>query len=197
MSSIYLPSSFGWRKRDPVRCRIVSVLCFCSHLFTHVSCVGNAGEALEELEEVEELEAEMTLEDIESAENGSSAGKDMLLNAAKNGEELLESLLFGGGGGDEDGSITPSGITSGWSAKPAGGRHSQGVSGAGKGDKASKKKEHHHVGLVERAKVAVFESIQRYGFWAILAAASIPNPLFDLAGLTCGHFGISVGTLDG
>ncbi len=30
--------------------------------------------------------------------------------------------------------------------------------------------------------------VQRAGFWGILACASIPNPLFDLAGLTCGHF---------
>ena len=30
--------------------------------------------------------------------------------------------------------------------------------------------------------------VQRVGFFGILAAASIPNPLFDLAGITCGHF---------
>ena len=71
--------------------------------------------------------------------------------------------------------------------------------------------------LMERAKVATHQLIQRWGFWAILAAASIPNPvcawhdillcqqtrhpltvmmmahsrcdqLFDLAGVTCGHF---------
>lgn len=47
---------------------------------------------------------------------------------------------------------------------------------------------------MERAKLVVYESIQAYGFWAVLAAASIPNPLFDLAGLTCGHFGIPFGT---
>ena len=27
-------------------------------------------------------------------------------------------------------------------------------------------------------------------FWIIVLFASIPNPLFDLAGLTCGHFGV-------
>jgi hypothetical protein len=43
----------------------------------------------------------------------------------------------------------------------------------------------------------VFESVQRYGFAAILLAASIPNPLFDLAGLTCGHFGIPFATFFG
>ncbi|XP_068457347.1 vacuole membrane protein 1-like isoform X2 [Clinocottus analis] len=39
-----------------------------------------------------------------------------------------------------------------------------------------------------RAKVAVQKLIQRVGFFGILACASIPNPLFDLAGITCGHF---------
>ena len=33
------------------------------------------------------------------------------------------------------------------------------------------------VGLVGRAKIAVYESVQRYGFIAILLAASIPNPV--------------------
>jgi hypothetical protein len=32
--------------------------------------------------------------------------------------------------------------------------------------------------------------MEKYGFWTILACASIPNPLFDLAGITCGHFRI-------
>ncbi|KAM7374794.1 hypothetical protein PAMP_007431 [Pampus punctatissimus] len=39
-----------------------------------------------------------------------------------------------------------------------------------------------------RAKVAVQKLIQKVGFIGILACASIPNPLFDLAGITCGHF---------
>jgi hypothetical protein len=30
--------------------------------------------------------------------------------------------------------------------------------------------------------------VMKTGFWGILVAASIPNPLFDLAGITCGHF---------
>lgn len=30
--------------------------------------------------------------------------------------------------------------------------------------------------------------MEQIGFIGILACASIPNPLFDLAGLTCGHF---------
>jgi hypothetical protein len=51
---------------------------------------------------------------------------------------------------------------------------------------------HHHLSVADRAKVWVYEMVKTYGFTAILLAASIPNPLFDLAGLTCGHFGVSV-----
>ncbi|NP_001007877.1 vacuole membrane protein 1 [Xenopus tropicalis] len=39
-----------------------------------------------------------------------------------------------------------------------------------------------------RAKLAVQNLVQKVGFLGILACASIPNPLFDLAGITCGHF---------
>ncbi|XP_047463796.1 vacuole membrane protein 1-like isoform X3 [Mugil cephalus] len=42
--------------------------------------------------------------------------------------------------------------------------------------------------FASRAKVAVQKLIQKVGFFGILACASIPNPLFDLAGITCGHF---------
>ncbi|GAA5807674.1 hypothetical protein MFLAVUS_001045 [Mucor flavus] len=35
---------------------------------------------------------------------------------------------------------------------------------------------------------SVFATIQRLGFFGILLFASVPNPLFDLAGITCGHF---------
>jgi len=42
--------------------------------------------------------------------------------------------------------------------------------------------------LFDRAKLGVHSLIQRVGFFGILACASIPNPLFDLAGITCGHF---------
>ena len=34
----------------------------------------------------------------------------------------------------------------------------------------------------------LYDNIQKYGFITILIGASIPNPLFDLAGITCGHF---------
>ena len=35
---------------------------------------------------------------------------------------------------------------------------------------------------------AIQTIIEKAGFFGILACASIPNPLFDLAGITCGHF---------
>jgi len=42
--------------------------------------------------------------------------------------------------------------------------------------------------LVDRVRLFVFRVIKKVGFWGILLCASIPNPLFDLAGITCGHF---------
>ncbi|CAN8016100.1 unnamed protein product, partial [Ixodes persulcatus] len=42
--------------------------------------------------------------------------------------------------------------------------------------------------FLDKAKLAVEKLVERVGFLGILACASIPNPLFDLAGITCGHF---------
>jgi len=42
--------------------------------------------------------------------------------------------------------------------------------------------------LSTRMKVAMKQMVEKAGFFGIMAAASIPNPLFDLAGITCGHF---------
>ncbi|EGD75424.1 hypothetical protein PTSG_06500 [Salpingoeca rosetta] len=42
--------------------------------------------------------------------------------------------------------------------------------------------------FVARTKRFVHNLVQRAGFWGIFACAAIPNPLFDLAGITCGHF---------
>lgn len=42
--------------------------------------------------------------------------------------------------------------------------------------------------LFERLKLGMERVVERVGFFGILACASIPNPLFDLAGITCGHF---------
>ncbi|PSN51347.1 Vacuole membrane protein 1 [Blattella germanica] len=41
---------------------------------------------------------------------------------------------------------------------------------------------------LDRAKLFVERLVEKVGFFGILACASIPNPLFDLAGITCGHF---------
>lgn len=40
----------------------------------------------------------------------------------------------------------------------------------------------------DRAKLGIERLVEKVGFIGILACASIPNPLFDLAGITCGHF---------
>lgn len=42
--------------------------------------------------------------------------------------------------------------------------------------------------VLDKAKVVVQKLVEKVGFLGILACASIPNPLFDLAGITCGHF---------
>lgn len=42
--------------------------------------------------------------------------------------------------------------------------------------------------ILDRGKILVHNMIQKVGFVGILLCASIPNPLFDLAGITCGHF---------
>ena len=44
--------------------------------------------------------------------------------------------------------------------------------------------------LVDKGKLFIYNNMEKYGFWAILVCASIPNPLFDLAGITSGHFRI-------
>ena len=52
----------------------------------------------------------------------------------------------------------------------------------------------HQPSLQERVKLLIYHALEQYGFWAILLLASIPNPLFDLAGLACGHFLIPFAT---
>ena len=43
---------------------------------------------------------------------------------------------------------------------------------------------------IERIKLFIYNNMERYGFLTILLFASIPNPLFDLAGIMSGHFRI-------
>jgi membrane protein YqaA with SNARE-associated domain len=51
--------------------------------------------------------------------------------------------------------------------------------------------------LLEKLKVLLFHMLQKYGFITVLLFASIPNPLFDLAGIMCGHFKIPFRTFFG
>ncbi|XP_053684150.1 vacuole membrane protein 1 [Sabethes cyaneus] len=56
-------------------------------------------------------------------------------------------------------------------------------------EKLHKRKEHgEKLSLFESGKLAMEKFVERVGFLGILLCASIPNPLFDLAGITCGHF---------
>ncbi|KAJ2715041.1 hypothetical protein H4R19_001418 [Coemansia spiralis] len=51
--------------------------------------------------------------------------------------------------------------------------------------------------LKDRALLHIYSLLQRFGFVGILVFAAIPNPLFDLAGITCGHFGVPFWTFFG
>ncbi len=48
-----------------------------------------------------------------------------------------------------------------------------------------------------KAKKYFYLNLKKHAFVVVLLAASIPNPLFDLAGLTCGHFLIPFWTFFG
>jgi hypothetical protein len=41
---------------------------------------------------------------------------------------------------------------------------------------------------LDRVKVYMTSWLKSHAFITVMIAASIPNPLFDLAGVTCGHF---------
>lgn len=56
-------------------------------------------------------------------------------------------------------------------------------------EELQKRQEHgDKLSLFERGKLAMEKFVEKVGFLGILLCASIPNPLFDLAGITCGHF---------
>lgn len=44
--------------------------------------------------------------------------------------------------------------------------------------------------ISEKVQVGMYKLMENWGFFGILVCASIPNPLFDLAGIVCGHFGV-------
>jgi membrane protein YqaA with SNARE-associated domain len=45
-----------------------------------------------------------------------------------------------------------------------------------------------HFKFVNRAKAWIVRFLRTHGFYGILTMASIPNPLFDLCGICCGHY---------
>ncbi|KAI9096252.1 hypothetical protein DFS34DRAFT_160666 [Phlyctochytrium arcticum] len=49
----------------------------------------------------------------------------------------------------------------------------------------------------EQGQILMYKLVQSLGFFGILLCASIPNPLFDLAGIVCGHFGVPFMTFFG
>ncbi|RMZ99924.1 vacuole membrane 1 [Brachionus plicatilis] len=51
--------------------------------------------------------------------------------------------------------------------------------------------------MLDKIRLSVFKIIKKVGFMGILLCASIPNPLFDLAGITCGHFLVKFWTFFG
>ncbi|KAJ1548501.1 Vacuolar membrane protease [Cladochytrium tenue] len=44
--------------------------------------------------------------------------------------------------------------------------------------------------LSDKAQVLMYMVMKKLGFFGILLCASVPNPLFDLAGIICGHFSV-------
>ena len=50
---------------------------------------------------------------------------------------------------------------------------------------------------MDKLKLRMEQAVTRVGFPGILLFASIPNPFFDLAGITCGHFLIPFWTFFG
>jgi len=51
--------------------------------------------------------------------------------------------------------------------------------------------------FVDKVQAFFFKFLRKMGFFGILLCASIPNPLFDIAGILCGHFLIPFGTFFG
>lgn len=68
---------------------------------------------------------------------------------------------------------------------------------SGGDSKDNNKSNNNNSSLMTKLKKKIYDYVQNFGFFAILIFASIPNPLFDLAGLTCGHFLIPFWTFFG
>jgi len=61
----------------------------------------------------------------------------------------------------------------------------------------SKFEENEQKTFVDKIQAMLFKLLRKLGFIGILLCASIPNPLFDIAGILCGHFLIPFGTFFG
>ncbi|KXS11506.1 hypothetical protein M427DRAFT_434787 [Gonapodya prolifera JEL478] len=46
----------------------------------------------------------------------------------------------------------------------------------------------HQLAIEDKAKLVMLRVLRQLGFFGIVLCASIPNPLFDLAGILCGHY---------
>lgn len=51
--------------------------------------------------------------------------------------------------------------------------------------------------FMDKCKLFLYRNLKDHAFIVVTLFASIPNPLFDLAGLTCGHFLIPFGVFFG
>lgn len=58
-------------------------------------------------------------------------------------------------------------------------------------------KDLHENTYLSKVKKVIFSSLKKNGFITVLLLASVPNPLFDLAGILCGHFLIPFKTFFG
>jgi len=57
--------------------------------------------------------------------------------------------------------------------------------------------ENENVSFTDKMQVFIYKFLKKLGFIGILLCASIPNPLFDIAGILCGHFLIPFRTFFG
>jgi len=51
--------------------------------------------------------------------------------------------------------------------------------------------------FMDKMKLLFYKTLKKNAFLAVTLCASIPNPLFDLAGLTCGHYLVPFGVFFG
>ena len=67
----------------------------------------------------------------------------------------------------------------------------------GKSEELEEELEDLNQGIMGKLKSMLFNALKKRAFIVVLLCASIPNPLFDLAGLTCGHFQVPFMTFFG